>query len=62
VLFAHLRDEAESPGEEGPRGIPESAIYAALGDAFVLERVERGLTQVEDRPAWRSGWFWFRKE
>lgn len=61
VLFAHLRDEVEPPGEEGPRGIAEETIYATLGDAFVLERLERGLTQVEDRPAWHSGWFWFRK-
>jgi SAM-dependent methyltransferase len=62
MLFAHLRDEAEAPGEEGRRGIPEDAIYRTLGDAFALERLERGMTQVEDKPAWRSGWFWFRRQ
>ncbi len=60
VLFAHLRDETEAVNEEGPRGILEQTIYQTLGDAFEMERVEHGLTQIEDRPAWRSGWFWFR--
>ena len=62
VLFAHLRDAAEPAREDGPRGIAEAAIHDLLRGAFRLERVERGVTQVEDRPLWNSGWFWFRRE
>jgi SAM-dependent methyltransferase len=62
VLFAHLRDAAEPAGTDGPRGIAEATIHDLLGKDFYLERVEYGVTQVEDRPPWRSGWFWLRKE
>ena len=61
VLFAHLRDAAEPEGEDGPRGIAETTIHDLLRGAFRLERVERGVTQVEDRPPWNSAWFWFRR-
>lgn len=60
VLFAHLRDAEDPPGD-GPRGIPEESILALLESDFVLERIERGITQVEDRPPWKSGWLWFRR-
>jgi hypothetical protein len=33
-----------------------------LRGTFRLEHVERGVTQVEDRPPWNSAWFWFRRE
>ena len=62
VLFAHLHDAAEPERDDGPRGIAEATIYDLLEKAFRLERAEHGVTQVEDRPPWRSGWFWFRKE
>lgn len=62
VLFAHLRDAAEPERDDGPRGIAEAAIHDLLRGTFQLERVERGVTQVEDRPPWNSGWFWFRRE
>lgn len=61
VLFAHLRDEKEQVDDDGPRGIPEAIIMELLRESFVLEHVEYGLTQVEDRPAWESGWFWYRR-
>lgn len=61
VLFAHLRDATEQERDDGPRGIAEAAIHDLLGEAFLLERVEYGVTQVEDRPPWNSGWFWFRR-
>lgn len=61
VLFAHLRDAAEPEREDGPRGIAEATIYDLLGGTFHLERVERGVTQVEDRSPWNSAWFWFRR-
>ena len=60
VLFAHLGDETAEVND-GPRGIPETTIHALFEGLFTLERVERGVTQVEDRPPWNSGWFWFRR-
>lgn len=60
VLFAHLRGD-EGAGEDAPRGIPEATIMSLMELDFVLERVERGTTQVEDKPAWNSAWFWFRR-
>ncbi len=60
VLFAHLRGDDE-PGDDGPRGIPEATILSLLERDFVAERIERGTTQVEDKPPWNSGWFWFRR-
>ena len=62
VLFAHLRQASDPEREDGPRGIAEATIYELLREAFRLERVERGVTQVEDRPPWNSAWFWFRRE
>ena len=61
VLFAHLRGESADASEEGPRGIPEGNIFTLLQADFELEGVERGVTQVEDRPPWNSGWFWYRR-
>jgi len=62
VLFAHLRDAAEPERDDGPRGIVEATVHDLLRGAFHLERVERGVTQVEDRPPWNSGWFWFQRQ
>lgn len=62
VLFAHLRDAAEPEREDGPRGIAEAVVDDLLRGTFRLEHVERGVTQVEDRPPWNSAWFWFRRE
>lgn len=61
VLFAHLRDESEPPDEDGPRGVPERIVRNLFAEDFELEKVEHGVTQVEDRPAWNSAWFWFRR-
>lgn len=69
LLFARLR-QAETEEEDGPRGIPEATIYALFATTFALERVVHGLTQIppqgsvqgiEDKPAWASAWFWFRR-
>ncbi|MCB8943281.1 MAG: methyltransferase domain-containing protein [Ardenticatenaceae bacterium] len=67
LLFAHLRAEDAAAGnaadeEDKPRGIMEREIKELFGPGFVLERVELGWTQVEDRPPWQSGWFWWRRE
>lgn len=61
LLFAHLRSETEPQEEDGPRGIAEETIRELFVDGFTLERFERGMTQVEDRPPWESGWFWYRR-
>lgn len=60
VLFAHIRDEADA-AENGPRGVPETAVRRLFAAEFELEQVEHGITQVEDKPPWRSAWFWFRR-
>jgi SAM-dependent methyltransferase len=58
VLFAHLRDDkAEVPG----RGVYEETIYELFNSQFTLEDVRHGMTQVEDKPAWSSAWFWYRR-
>lgn len=65
VLFARLRndddEDSEQDGDVGPRGIPETSILGLLADDFTLERIDRGVTGVEDKPVWPSGWFWFRR-
>lgn len=61
ILFAHLRSEVSTADEEGPRGIPEAVVMDLFAGEYTLERMERGVTQVEDRPPWNSGWFWFRR-
>ena len=61
VLFAHLRDSDEPGGDDVPRGIPESTIASLLQHDFHLERVDYGMTQVEDRPPWNSAWFLYQR-
>lgn len=58
VVFAHLRDE-DAGEADGPRGIPEATLTQLLAAHFSLARVVYGTTQVEDKPPWNSGWFWF---
>jgi hypothetical protein len=60
VLFAHLLRE-DGCLEEEPRGIAEDEIYRLLTPHFELLRVDYGVTQVEDKPPWPSGWFWFKR-
>lgn len=59
LLFAHLRDG--SAEDEEIRWATEAEILALLAADFVVDKVERGWTQVEDKPAWRSAWFWFHR-
>ena len=58
LLFAHVRGDDE---EDDGRWIDEQELLTLFNDGFTLEKVEHGLTQVEDRPAWHSAWFWFRR-
>jgi SAM-dependent methyltransferase len=60
LLFARLMGD-EPADEDAPRGIPEAAVRALFAQGFRLERFEDGWTETEDRPPWRSGWFWFRR-
>lgn len=60
ILHARLR-QPSAEGEEGPRGILESKVCEVLAKDFRLERLEHGVTRVEDRPPWSSAWFWFRR-
>lgn len=62
VLFAHLRDENEVAAGDEPRWIHEAEIFRLMESDFVLERLERGTTQVADNPPWESAWFWFRRQ
>jgi hypothetical protein len=60
LLFARL----QAPGDDSdaePRGLRESTIRPLFAAGFDLEKVEYGLTVVEDSPGWRSAWFWFRR-
>lgn len=60
LLFAHLRGADDEDGD-GPRWIAEESLLALFADGFVLERAEFGMTQVEDKPPWRSAWFKYRR-
>ncbi len=60
LLFAHLRDDEDEIDGEEPRWIAEEDLLALFAEGFVLERAEYGLTQVEDKPPWRSAWFTYR--
>lgn len=62
LLFAHLREESSEEEEADPRGIPEATIRSLFEDDFIIEDVEHGMTQVEDKPAWESAWFWLRRK
>ncbi|GIK55970.1 MAG: methyltransferase domain-containing protein [Chloroflexi bacterium] len=57
LLFARL---GARDGEEGPRGIEETAVHTLFAADFALEKSEIGVTHVEDK-SWPSGWFWFRR-
>lgn len=58
LLFARL---GARDGEEGPRGIEETAVHTLFAADFALEKSEIGVTHVEDK-SWPSGWFWFRRQ
>jgi SAM-dependent methyltransferase len=60
LLFAHLRDTAEED-DDGPRWIDENRLLVLFARGFILEYAEYGMTQVGDKPPWRSAWFTFRR-
>ncbi|MEM7332109.1 MAG: class I SAM-dependent methyltransferase [Chloroflexota bacterium] len=56
LLFAHILSEGES--DDGSKGITEKTIKDLFANLH-LEKVEHGVTQVEDKDPWNSAWFWF---
>ncbi len=60
LLFAHLRNPDPTDNED-QRWPDEKRLRALFADGFALEKVEHGVTQVEDQPPWHSAWFWFRR-
>ena len=61
LLFARTSADGESP-EDGPPTVAESQLQLLFGPFFELDKVENGLTQVEDQPVWNSAWFWYRRK
>lgn len=76
LLFAHLADRedhhprddadrvpdaAESDQKEEARWIEDEMLLSLFVEGFVLEHAEYGVTQVEDKPPWRSAWFLYRR-
>lgn len=59
LLFAHLNPL--EGGADERHWLDEDDLRRVFGRGFTLERVEYGQTQVNDQPAWRSAWFWFRR-
>jgi len=61
LLFARLQDEEAVEDPDGPRGIAEETVRRLFSENFLLQKDTPGWTEVEDGPAWKSGWFWFRR-
>jgi cyclopropane fatty-acyl-phospholipid synthase-like methyltransferase len=62
LLFAHLRDDEDEIDPEEPRWIADEDLLALFAEGFILEHAEYGVTQVEDKPPWRSAWFTYRAD
>lgn len=61
LVYGRLREGERLTGEKGPPGFREADLLHLFGEAFELEWVERGITQVEEQPPWSSAWFRFRR-
>ncbi len=61
ILFVHLHNE-QPTDEEKPRGIAEATIQTLFSPRFTLTKVEHGETQIENKPVWRSAWFWWQRQ
>jgi cyclopropane fatty-acyl-phospholipid synthase-like methyltransferase len=60
LLFARIRGP-ESDESVDPPGLTENTIRSLFADRFVLEKVERGETYIDNDTSWASAWFWFRR-
>ncbi len=61
LLYVRLQDVAEKIADEGPKGVPEKLLRDVFSDGFALEKVEKGITNVEGMEPWESAWFYFRR-
>ncbi len=61
LLFVHLWDTTDDESD-GPRWIKEETLLSLFEKGFILDHAEYGVTQVEDRPPWRSAWITFQRE
>ena len=61
LIYGRLRDADGDTDGDGPAGFEEEAFLRLFNEAFDLEWMGRGVTQVEERPPWSSGWFRFRR-
>jgi cyclopropane fatty-acyl-phospholipid synthase-like methyltransferase len=61
LLYVRLQDEGGPVPEEGPKGVAEGLLREVFSDGFELEKVEKGITEVEGMAAWESAWFYFRR-
>lgn len=60
LLFAHLYDpSSEDDGEI--QWIKDEEIMESFVPPLTMEWAEYGITQVPDKPPWRSVWYLFRK-
>lgn len=57
LLFARIHGDED----EEVRGLESGVADKLFANAFHLDRVEYGVTDVDGQPAWRSAWFWFRR-
>ena len=61
LIYGRLREGEGSDDEGGPAGFEEETFLNLFAEAFDLEWLERGVTQVEEQPPWSSAWFRFRR-
>ena len=61
LIFARLRGKSRIEEENAPAGIEQDFLIKTFSQGFELEWQSIGETEVEDGPAWPSGWFRFRK-
>ncbi len=61
LLYTRLQEDTPEPETEGPPGVPQEAITRLFQDGFTLDKLEVGVTEMPDRPPWKSAWFWFHR-
>jgi cyclopropane fatty-acyl-phospholipid synthase-like methyltransferase len=62
MLFARLKEVSEENSGDEPPGLSEMILHSIFSDGFRVEWVSYGVTQVEDKPPWRSGWYRFVRQ
>lgn len=63
LLFAHVANPAAPEGAVEPNAkIDEGIIRTLFAQNFALERLEHGITKIQEMEPWTSAWFWFRRK